>query len=173
MTPGDGEASMDDPLGVRRSERATLEGALDWYRAVVERKVDGLSFEQGSRVMTPSGLSLLGVVTHLGWVERGWFREIFAGEPVESVDSEGDNTAEFVVSADETVESVLAFYRHEVAQSRAVAAASSLDSVSANQTKFGDHVSLRWILVHMLEETARHAGHMDLMREAIDGRLGD
>ena|SRR5579872_2448992 len=164
---------MDDPLGVRRPERETVEGALDWYRAVAEGKVEGLSPAQSCRVMTPTGLSLLGVVKHLGWVERGWFREIFAGEAVASIDAEGDNSAEFVIDPDDTIESVLAFYRDEVAHSREIASAASLDTVSAKQTRFEEHVSLRWILVHMLEETARHTGHMDVMREAIDGRLGD
>jgi uncharacterized damage-inducible protein DinB len=165
---------VEDILGVRRDERETLGGFLDWYRAVVERKVDGLTLDQAKTMRTPSGVSLLGVVNHLGWVERGWFREIFAGEDVETVDSDGDNSAEFAIRTDDTVESVLAFYRNEVDHSRRLVGASdSLDALSARATRFGDHVSLRWILVHMLEETARHAGHLDLMRETIDGQTGD
>jgi uncharacterized damage-inducible protein DinB len=164
---------VEDTIGVRRNERETLEGALDWYRAVVERKVDGLSLEEARRVMTPTGLSLLGVLKHLGYVERGWFREAFAGEDVESVDSGGDNSAEFVIDPSDTVESVVSFYRDEVERSREIAGGSSLESLSTETPWFGDHVSLRWILVHMLEETARHAGHMDVMREKIDGRTGD
>jgi hypothetical protein len=116
----------------------------------------------------------LGVVKHLGWVERGWFREIFAGEDVETIDWEGDNSAEFAIVSDDTVDSILAFYRTEVDNSRRVVAEStSLDDLSAKATKFRENVSLRWILVHMLEETARHAGHLDLMRESIDGKTGD
>lgn len=165
---------MEDTLGLRRSERDTLTGSLDWYRAVVENKVDGLSLDQATSIMTPTGLSLLGVVNHLGWVERGWFRDIFVGEDVESIDAPDDNSVEFVVGPDDTVESVVAFYRAEVEEARrVVAAAPSLDSLSARETTFGGQVSLRWILVHMLEETARHAGHLDLMREKIDGRTGD
>jgi len=164
---------MEDPLGARRDERQTLEGALDWYRAIVEKKVEGLNLEQSKKIMTPTGLSLLGVIKHLGWVERGWFREIFAGEDVLSIDSEDDNSAEFEVDANDTVESVLNFYRDEVAHSRQITSGSSLDHLSAEQTGLRGHVSLRWILVHMLEETARHAGHMDVMREKIDGHTGD
>lgn len=164
---------MEDPLGVRRDERETLQGALDWYRAVVEHKVEGLSFEQSKEVMTPTGLSLLGVIKHLGWVERGWFREIFAGEEVLPIDSEEDNSPEFAIGRDESIESVLGFYRDEVAHSKRIAGGWSLDSLSARRTRFREHVSLRWILVHMLEETARHAGHMDVMREKTDGRTGD
>jgi uncharacterized damage-inducible protein DinB len=164
---------VEDTLGVRRSERETLEGALDWYRAVVERKVHGLELEQVTRVMTPTGLSLLGILQHLGRVERGWFREIFAGEEVGSPGTADDDSAEFSIDPDGTVESVIGFYRDEVERSREIAQGSSLDALSAAKTRFGDHVSLRWILVHLLEETARHAGHMDVMREKIDGRTGD
>jgi hypothetical protein len=164
---------VDDTLGVRRGERETLEGALDWYRAVSEHKVDDLELGEARRIMTPTGLSLLGVIRHLGWVERGWFQETFAGEEVESIDSEEDNSAEFALDPDDTIESVIGFYRYEVERSRQIAEASSLDDLSTKNTRFGDRVSLRWILVHMLEETARHAGHMDVMRETIDGRTGD
>jgi hypothetical protein len=165
---------MEDSLGVRRDERATLVGFLEWYRAVVEGKVEGLSFDQATTVMTPSGLCPLGVVRHLAWAERGWFRETFVGENVESIDDDGDNSPEFAIGADDTIESVVAFYRAEAEQARRiVAGAGSLDALSAVATRYGDHVSLRWIMVHMLEETARHAGHLDVMREKIDGRTGD
>jgi hypothetical protein len=124
--------------------------------------------------MTPTGMSPLGILKHLGWVERGWFRETFAGEDVESIDSDGDNSAEFAIGGGDTVESVIAFYRSEVEQARRIARdAPSLDAVSARETSLRERVSLRWIMVHMLEETARHAGHLDLMREEIDGRVGD
>jgi uncharacterized damage-inducible protein DinB len=164
---------MEDPLGVQRNERETIEGALDWYRAVVQHKVEDLNLDQARDVLTPTGLSVLGVIKHLGWVERGWFREIFAGEEVEFIASEEDNSAEFLIDQDDTVESVLGFYRDEVERSRRIAGSSSLDDTSAGSTTFHGHVSLRWILVHMLEETARHAGHVDVMREKIDGRTGD
>jgi hypothetical protein len=165
---------VKDTLGVRRSETDTLAGFLDWYRAVVERKVDGLTLDEARTVRTPTGMSPLGIVKHLGWVERGWFREIFAGEEVEPTDGEDDNSAEFALGPDDTVDSVLTFYRTEVDHSRrVVAGCPSLDTLSVEPTKYREHVSLRWILVHMLEETARHAGHLDLMREAIDGRTGD
>jgi uncharacterized damage-inducible protein DinB len=165
---------VEDHLGVRRGEQETLAGFLDWYRAVVERKVDGLSLADARRVMTPSAMSALGVLKHLGWVERGWFRETFAGEEVEAIGVDGDDSAEFAIGDDDTVQSVVAFYRAEVEEARRVVReASSLDSLSARETDYRGHVSLRWIMVHMLEETARHAGHLDLMREEIDGRVGN
>jgi uncharacterized damage-inducible protein DinB len=165
---------VDDFLGVRRDERETLGGFLDWYRSVVERKIDGLDLDEAQRVRTATGMSALGIVKHLGWVERGWFRDVFAGEDVDAIDVDGDNSAEFAVGDNDTVASVLAFYRAEVEDSRRIASqAPALDALSVRQTEFGDHVSLRWIMVHMLEETARHAGHLDLMREEIDGQVGD
>ena len=105
---------------MRRGETETLEGFLDWYRSVVERKVEGISLEQGTRVMTPSGMSALGILKHLGWVERGWFRETFAGENVEAIDVDGDNLAEFAIGSEDTIESVVAFYRAEVEEARRV-----------------------------------------------------
>jgi hypothetical protein len=164
-----------DPLSVRADERITLVGTLDWFRGVVENKLSGLSVDDARRVMTESGLSPLGVVKHLAWVERGWFRETFAGERVEGLDQpEDDNSLEFALGADDTIESVAAFYRDEARRSRAIVdASSSLDSLSVEETRLRGRVSLRWLLVHMIEETARHAGHLDIMREAIDGRTGD
>ena len=165
---------VDDLLRVRSDERSTLVGFLDWYRAVVEHKITGLSRDQATTVMTPSGLCPLGVVKHLGWVEQGWFRETFAGEDIEMITDGWDNSPEFVIDPEDTVESVVAFYRTEADHARwLVAAAPSLDVLSAKPADVRGHVSLRWIIIHMLEETARHAGHLDLMREQIDGRTGD
>jgi Protein of unknown function (DUF664) len=161
----------DDVLGVRRPEREMLTGFLDWYRQVVANKVEGLSLEQASAVMTPTGLSPLGIVKHLTWAEAGWFRDTFAGEPV---GGEVSNPDSFRLTRDETVESVVAGYHAECAHSRRITDATpSLDDLSARAGEIRGHVSLRWILMHMLEETARHAGHLDLMRETLDGRTGD
>lgn len=160
-------------LGTRRDERGTLYGSLDWYRAVVEHKVEGLSREDAGRPMTPSGLSPLGIVQHLGHVHTWWFRSVFAGQAVDDP-GEDDPDADFRVGDDATVESVVAFYGRECDHARRIADATpSLDDVSARPHDVYGLVSLRWVLVHMLEETARHAGHLDLMREQLDGRTGD
>jgi hypothetical protein len=166
---------LDDPLGVRSDERTTLTGTLDWYRAVVENKLTGLTTEAVTRVMTKTGLSPLGVVKHLAWVEPGWFQETFAGQSVEGLDLlPNDNSLEFVIDPADTVESVLAFFCEEAGRSRAITdAVASLDALSAQDTPWRGRVSMRWLLVHMIEETARHAGHLDLMREEIDGKTGD
>jgi hypothetical protein len=159
-------------LGGQGDERELLTGFLDWNRAVVERKAEGLTRAQASEPMTPSGLSLLGVVKHLAWVEQLWLQRRFAGAdgPPDPLD---DNSVTFELAGADTVESVLADYRRQVERGRAIAARASLDDVSPFEHPLFGHVSLRWVLVHLLEETARHAGHLDLMRERIDGRTGD
>ena len=160
-----------DHLGGRAEERTLLSGFLDWNRAVVERKVQGLAQEDAARVMTPTGLSPLGVVAHLASAEVGWFAETFAGEPV---DPAWDDHGSFRLRTADSVESVVAEYRDVCELSRAIAAAApTLDELSVVADDVWGNVSLRWIFVHMIEETARHAGHLDLMREQIDGRTGD
>lgn len=155
-------------------EGETLSGFLDTYRGVVVSKVDGLSFADASKSLTSSGLSPLGVVKHLGWVEYYWFRHCFAGEDVGPIPREdNDNAVQFRIEPDDTVEGVVAFYTSEVGHAREVtSAASSLDAASARETRYFGRVNLRWILGHMIEETARHAGHLDIMREMVDGRTG-
>ena len=151
-----------------------LTGYLDWYRSVVEHKVEGLSLADGGKPLTASGLSPLGVVKHLGWVEYNWFRYVLAGEdvaPPPRVD--GDNAVQFRIEPDDTAASIVAFYRAEADHARDVTAGiPSLDVVGVRESRLMGTVSLRWVLVHMVEETARHAGHLDLMREAIDGQTG-
>lgn len=144
---------------------------LSWYRQVIVNKASGLSLGDASRPMTPTGLSPLGIIKHLAWAEAGWFRDTFAGEPI---GTEVPNADSFRLAAEDTVESVTAAYHNECAHSRAIVDGTrSLDQLSARPSTNYGHVSLRWILVHMLEETARHAGHLDLMRESLDGRTGD
>jgi len=164
----------EDPYGVRQDERATLTGFLDWYRGVVARKADGLGREQAGRALAPSGLSVLGVIQHLGWAERLWFRWRFAGEDLDpDLRDDGGNAHTFVVAPDASVDDVLAGYHEAQEDARRIVAAASLDAIAAREHRLFGAVSLRWIVAHMIEETARHAGHLDLMRESIDGRTGD
>ena len=160
-------------LGAQAGERELLTGFLDWYRAVVENKVSDLSRDDATRIMTPTGLSPLGIVNHLGDVERRWFRLRFAGQDIAILRNDDVPDADFRIDADDTVASVLDFYRESTADARRIAAGASLDDLSASESPTYGYVSLRWILVHMIEETARHAGHLDLMREQIDGKTGD
>ncbi len=160
-------------LGGQSGERELLYGLLDWDHAVVENKLAGLDSEQASRVMTPSGLSMLGVVNHLAWVEMGWMQDTFAGEAVPVMADALDNSIQFRLGPADTMDSVLAFYRDQVGRSRQIADRAALEEPSAREAPFFGKVSLRWVLTHLLEETARHLGHLDLMREEIDGRTGD
>jgi hypothetical protein len=147
-----------------------LTGFLDWYRGVVEHKLDGLTLEQVTEVTMPSGTTMLGIMKHLAWDERRWFRHYFLGEPREPVDVHES----FVVHPDDTIASVVTRYHDDCERSRSIVAeAPSVNQMGAfPHDVFGD-VTLEWILVHMIEETARHAGHLDILRELTDGRIGD
>ena len=152
-------------------EKESLRVALDRHRGAILWKLEGLDDEQLRRSMVPSGTSLLGLVKHLAAVEYGWFCDTF-GRPAEPMPfDEDDPDADLRVEPDETTADVLAFY------GRAQAAADqAIDEVGLEETGmawFGEPVTMRWVLIHMVEETARHAGHADILRELIDGMTGD
>jgi uncharacterized damage-inducible protein DinB len=152
-------------------ERTTLLGFLQRQRDLVAWKVREASDETLASVRMPSGLTLHGIVRHLENVERGWFRDFFAGQTglrydATEEDPDADFRAEGVPMAD-----LLAAYAAETAQCDAViAAAPSLDGTATDED--GTY-SLRWIIVHMIEETGRHLGHIDLLRENADGAVGE
>jgi uncharacterized damage-inducible protein DinB len=154
-------------------ERATLAGFLDWQRATLAWKCDGLTDSQlRERAVPPSSMSLLGLVRHMIRVERGWFRVTLAGEDraIAYASAPGwDEAWDEVDTAD--VAEALAGWHAACDESRAaVAAAPSLDVTAID----GDErFSLRWIMTHMIEEYARHNGHADLLRERIDGATGE
>ena len=149
-----------------------LSAFLDRYRETMLWKLDGLSTEQASARLVPSVTTLLGIVKHLAYVERSWFQMYFAGAPVNFpwAKDEPDKDIDFRISTTDTIESISAFYQQEIARSREIVAAASLEDLSENQ-EWGPR-SLRWIMVHMIEETARHAGHADILRELTDGAIG-
>lgn len=171
---------MSDLPEVRRApdERAALVEMLDYYRAVVLRKVEGLSDSQLAMALPPSDLTLGGLVMHLALVEDSWFQATFLGgeigEPWSEFDWESDPDWEFHHANEYSLDVILAQYEGSTARSRAVVdAAESLDAVAAQKARDGSDINLRWILVHLIEEYARHAGHADLIRESIDGATGD
>ncbi|WP_338700016.1 DinB family protein [Streptomyces sp. Q6] len=150
-------------------EKESLHIALDRHRDVVVWKLAGLDEEQARRPLTPSGTSLLGLVKHLASVEYGWFCETF-GRESEPLWFDPFENEDMAATDDETTADILAFFaRARAAADRAVAEL-PLDTVGTAWD--GRKVSLRWVLVHMVEETARHAGHMDILRELIDGTTG-
>lgn len=154
-------------------ERVMLDTFLDFQRGVLLRKVAELEEEGLRRPMTPSGLSMLGLLKHLAYVERWWFRAVFAGEDVAFPWTDEDPDADWRPEADETPEQIRDLYMGEVAAARAIVAAASLEDVAAAPQNDRDRgVTMRWILFHMLEEYARHLGHADIMRELVDGRTG-
>jgi len=154
-------------------ERLLLTQFLDYQRIVLWRKVGELDDDGLRRVMTPSGLTLLGILKHLAYVERWWFRIAFTGEHgVDPPWNDDDPDADFRVEPDDTPQGILALHEDEVARARMIASeAASFDDIAADPRAKGR--SLRWIMIHMIEEYARHLGHADIMREAIDGRTGD
>jgi uncharacterized damage-inducible protein DinB len=152
-------------------EKESLRVSLDRHRDVVLWKLDGLTDEQLRRPMTPSGTSLLGLVKHMGAVEYGWFCDTF-GRPTEPLPfDEDDPEADMRVEPDESTADILAFYGRARAAADAVVGDLAVDDLGT--AWFGDPVTLRWVLIHMVEEVARHAGQMDVIRELIDGATGD
>jgi uncharacterized damage-inducible protein DinB len=155
-------------------ERAMLEAWLDFHRITLERKCSGLSPEQlRRRAVPPSSLSLLGLVRHMAEVERNWFRRTLANEdapPHYRSDTDPNGAFNNVGGAD--VEEAFATWRAECAHARTVVASfGDLDELGRNETR-PQRPSVRWVLVHMIEEYARHNGHADLLREVIDGVVG-
>jgi uncharacterized damage-inducible protein DinB len=152
-------------------ERSVLESFLDFHRAVVLRKLRGLSEVDATRRLVPSATTLAGLVKHLTLVERNWFPSLFAPGPGDVyLTSQEDATASFALADGDTVERIAAAYEAQCARSREVAARFDLDHVVPHP-QLGE-VSLRWVLVHMIEETARHTGHADILRELTDGSTG-
>jgi uncharacterized damage-inducible protein DinB len=152
-------------------EKESLRVALDRHRDAILWKLEGLDAEQLRRSMVPSGTSLLGLVKHLAAVEYGWFCDTFGREAEPLPFDDDDPDADLRVEPDETTADLLAFYgRARAAADRAI------DEVGLEETGmawFGEPVTMRWVLIHMVEETARHAGHVDILRELIDGVTGD
>ena len=164
---------MDKRYGapVAGREKEVLAGFLDHYRQTLLDVCDGLSEDQLRRAMVPSGTSLLGIVKHLAYVERGWFQENVGNERFEYPFDVDDPEADFRIEAGETAEDIFDLYRQACARSRQALEAASLDDMVENPDRSADY-NVRWVVVHMIEETARHVGHADIIREQLDGRSG-
>lgn len=152
------------------TEWETLTGMLDFLRGTVVHKVTGLTDEQAfappvdSSTLTPAGL-----VKHLAGVERFWFSIDFAGADLPWPWPEDDPHGNFRVAPTDTLASIVADYEAECARSRESIAGADLDEVARAE---GNTFTLRYALAHMIEETARHCGHLDILREKIDGSRG-
>ena len=151
-----------------------LNAFLDFYRAALTERAHGLTHEQMQMTHPPATLTLSRLIAHMVYVEQLWFRDRWAGDgytaPWDSLDFDSDFDAEMAHGQTLTTEELLAEYDKAIVDSRArVAAVESLDELSALPNREGVHWDMRWILVHMIEEYARHCGHADLIRESIDG----
>ncbi|GHJ25981.1 hypothetical protein TPA0910_04140 [Streptomyces hygroscopicus subsp. sporocinereus] len=154
-------------------ERTSLEGWLDFHRATLALKCQGLDDAQLREASAPpSGLTLLGLVRHMAEVERSWFRRVLAQEDAPPIwYSDEDPDGDFRVTGEDTAKDCFAVWREEIARAKEAAAGRHLGDVVTRPGR-GDY-SLRWIYLHMIEEYARHNGHADLIRERIDGATGD
>jgi catechol 2,3-dioxygenase-like lactoylglutathione lyase family enzyme len=174
--PSDTGSDQDYPDGIRTAdERQMLSDMLDWYRDAVLRKVDGISPVTARTSPVRSGTTIAGLLKHLALVEDSWFTERFAGvddlEPWVSAPWDDDPDWEFHSAATDPVEDVVSLYRAACDRSRTAAAGHALDdpATSPGRREF----TLRFAFVHLIEETARHLGHMDILREFLDGSIGE
>ena len=155
---------------VRDGDDSQLLHALLWNRVVVVGKVSGLSLSEATSLRLPSGVTLLGVVAHLAAVEREWFAHCYLGEEM----ADHDNDTTFAIDPAWTMDDVVADYRAACRRSQEIVAnAPSLDDHTREPHWYFGIVTLRFVVQHVLTETARHAGHMDILRELTDGRVGD
>ncbi len=162
---------LDPPLV--GNERIMLRTFLDYHRATLAMKCDGLTDEElRCQSMPPSSLSLLGLIRHMAEVERNWFRRVINGEDIPLVWSEkGDFQVAYDASTATRAEAFGA-WQTEIEHSRRIEeAAESLDLVRHNE-RWDEDLSLRLVMLHLIHEYARHNGHADLLREGIDGTVG-
>jgi len=164
-----------DPNG---AEFGMLSQYLDYQRETLLSKTDGLTHEQLTQKHSPSELTLAGLLYHLALTEEVWMEVRFAGlhdrEPWASVDRDDDPNWAFRTAALLEPVQLRSRYREACNRSREVVLTSTgLDQLSVKALGDGRNFSLRWVLLHLVEETARHAGHADFLREAIDGTVGD
>jgi uncharacterized damage-inducible protein DinB len=154
------------------SEREALNGFLDLQREALIRKVEGLPEADARKAPTASSLSLLALIKHSAIWERRWFQVLLAGRefPGEWPEAEDDTEPDLQVSESDTVDYWVGYYREQIEASRAVVAERDLDAPCASPVVARRNT--RWVVLHMIEETARHAGHADIIRETLDGRRG-
>ncbi|MCO1582373.1 DinB family protein [Crossiella sp. SN42] len=157
----------------RGSERETLRVYLDFHRATLAMKCAGLSTEDLRRQSSPpSTLSLLGLVRHMAEVERTWFRRVINAEDIPLVWSDSFDFQAAYDATNCTREQAFAAWEAEVEHSRRIELAAESLEVTGYQPRWGEHVSLRLVMLHLIHEYARHNGHADLLREGIDGVTG-
>jgi uncharacterized damage-inducible protein DinB len=174
-SPGASFAIMAEAQSPRRrehgpvGERATLESFLDDYRDIVIRKVAGLSDADARRRLVSSSTTVGGLIKHLRWAEYGWLDQLLQ-ERTNDNRRAHERSWEFEFLPEESLATLVAEYQTQCQESRRIAAQYSLEHTVPHR-RFGT-VSLRWIYVHLIEETARHTGQLDILREQLDGATG-
>ncbi|MHA6763375.1 DinB family protein [Streptacidiphilus sp. PAMC 29251] len=156
-------------------EKESLYTALDRHRDILVWKLEGLDDAQLRKPLVPSGTTMLGLLKHMAAVEYGWFCQPFGRETEPKVVDleerfDADPEVEWRVEPDESTADILAFYARARAAADLVIEATDLETTGVSG---GRTVSMRWVLIHMVEEVARHAGHLDILRELTDGAAGD
>jgi uncharacterized damage-inducible protein DinB len=156
-------------------ERSMLTAFLDYARATAVAKCAGLAPEAvgtaplpSSPLMTPGGL-----LSHLRWVEYYWFQVVFLGEEDAGPWTDEDPDREMRIGAGTPIADLLTAYQEQSARYRELVADTDLSATAKRPVRDGKHVTLGWILMHLIEETSRHNGHLDILREMIDGTTGD
>ena len=164
---------VDPPMAA--DELSMLTTWLEWHRATVHAKCVGLSPAHATATPLPTSplMSVGAVVSHLRWVEHAWFEMLLAGLPRNGNATPDDPDAEWRRGGEVPLSRLLDEYEEQCARSRAITARLDLDAVAATARGGEDPATLRWVLVHMIEETARHNGHLDVLRELADGVTGE
>ncbi len=167
---------------LRSDEVTTLRGFLDYHRDTFRMKCAGLTQEQLAQALPPSDMTLGGMMKHLAIVDQSWCEDDYAGRgfmpPFDTVDWEADRDWEWHSAKDDSPEELLRLFDEAVRRSDAVLDEAlgpdgpGLDGLSVLDDPEDGRFSLRWILLHLIEEYARHNGHADLIRESIDGQTG-
>lgn len=155
-------------------ERTQLVGWLDMQRAIIHWKCEGLSDADAHRpvLATSPLMTMAGIVSHLRWVEHTWFEVLFLGRPAEGPQFQVEPEDADMMVDDVPLGQLLEEYERQCAVSNEIVAAHSLDEVGRHPDFGAAAATLRWMVIHMVEETARHAGHTDVIRELLDGVKG-
>jgi uncharacterized damage-inducible protein DinB len=156
-------------------ERTQLTTFLDYARDTARAKCDGVSAENAHKALLPASplMTMSGVINHLRWVEYYWFQVVFHGEEDRGPWTEEDPDREMRIAVNFPLTQLLDEYAEQSAHYRELVAGNSLDKQAQRAVRDGLHVDLRWILLHLTEETARHNGHLDILREMLDGTTGN
>ncbi|GAA1791698.1 DinB family protein [Actinomadura chokoriensis] len=166
-----------EPPNTLTDSRELLLGYLDYYRSAVLRKLDGMPEDDLRASRLPSGWTPLALLKHLAFVERRWLRWGFAAEQMDDVwDDQGPGEGPWRVRPDESAERIKRLFMDECDRSRAIVAQADLEDRARSGGGFNppdEHPALIWILFHLLQEYARHAGHLDVVRELVDGVAGE